>query len=99
MINQIIGVYQEEIRYLDLYYSSERITGYFEELAWVDHEIERTTGAHSLSDQNLLPSLVRYRDCVIGRIHKCISADISKEKEHLRACIIELEKIRLGAVV
>ncbi|MBD2869150.1 hypothetical protein [Paenibacillus arenilitoris] len=99
MISQIMDLYQEEIRYLDLYYSSNKVTNYLEDLDWIEKEIDRLSRSQSLKDKQVLATFEKLKESTIKRIHKCRLQEVLREKEFLEYCIHELHPHQLEAIV
>lgn len=99
MISQIKYLYQEEIRYLDLYYSSNRVMNYLEELDWIEKEIEKLSHSQSLKDKQVMATFIKLKESTVKRIHKCRFKDVSSEKEFLEHCINELHPLQFDIVV
>lgn len=94
LISQIKDLYQEEIRYLDLYYSSNRVTNYLEDLDWIEKEIEKLSRSQSLKDKQVMATFEKLKESTVKRIHKCRFKDVSSEKEFLEYCINELHPLQ-----
>ncbi|WP_145949614.1 hypothetical protein [Paenibacillus sp. Y412MC10] len=99
MIKQIVDLYQEEIRYLDLYYSTECVTTYLEDLVWIEGEINILSLSHNLNDKQTLVSMAKIKEITLRRIHKCLFNDVAIERELLMNYVNELQAFGYDAVV
>lgn len=95
MISKIKDLYQAEIRYLDLYYSSNRMINYLAELDWIEKEIEKLSHSQSLKDKQVMATFIKLKESTVKRIHK----DVSSEKEFLEHCINDLHPLQFDIVV
>ncbi|KJD42957.1 hypothetical protein [Paenibacillus terrae] len=95
ILDQIIELYEVEIKYLDEHYSSSSLSSYLSDLQWINEEIIRIKRINSLHTNIQVQTLEALKKSVSKRIKTCHKDQSNNVILDLHHCISELRGLQV----
>ncbi|QNR65142.1 hypothetical protein IAQ67_14585 [Paenibacillus peoriae] len=94
ILDQIIELYEVEIKYLSEYYSSSSLSSYLSDLKWINEELIRVKRIDSLHTEIQVQTLEELKKSVSKRIRACLKNQTDNVVMDLHICISELKSFQ-----